>query len=83
MLPQRRQLNKPWERDAESGEEWFTERRVSIAKKKSRTQMQWHLQLAGDWHSTLETAVPRSDPHMMRVLFLTFRNVLYYPRRAT
>lgn len=52
-------------------EEWFSERRVSIAKKKSRTQMLWLLQLAGDWHSSVETATPHPHPHMMRVMIVS------------
>jgi len=55
---------------ARDREEWFSERRTSIAKKKSRTQMLFLLQLAGDWHSSVETATPHPHPHMMRVQIL-------------
>ena len=56
---------------AGDAQEWFSERRVSIAKKKSRTQMLWLLQLAGDWHASVETATPHPHPHMMRVMIVS------------
>ena len=54
-----------------SVQEWFTQGRAAIAQKKSRTQMQWMLQLAGDWHASEETAVPHPEPHMMRVMLVS------------
>ena len=56
---------------AGDAQEWFSERRASIAKKKSRTQMLWLLQLAGDWHASVETATPHPHPHMMRVMIVS------------
>ena len=29
------------------------------------------LQVAGDWHSSVETAAPHSNPHMMRVMIVS------------
>ena len=56
------------------GQEWFSQGRVAFAQKRSRTQMQWVLQLSGDFHPSEETAVvPHQEPHMMRVLVILSR----------
>ena len=57
-----------------SAQEWFSQGRVTFAQKRSRTQMQWVLQLSGDFHPSEETAVvPHQEPHMMRVLVILSR----------
>ena len=53
---------------ARDREEWFSERRTSMAKTKSRAQMRFSLQIASDWHASVETATPHPHPHMMRVM---------------
>ena len=61
-----------------SAEEWFSQGRVAFAQKRSRTQMQWVLQLSGDFHPSEETAVPALEPHMMRVMLVS--NLAVPPR---
>ena len=66
-------------RRAKSIEEWFSQGRVAFAKKKSRTQMQWVLQLSGDFHPSEETAVPNPEPHLMRVpVLLRFATEVFF-----
>ena len=55
-----------------SAQEWFSQGRVAFAQKRSRTQMQWVLQLSGDFHPSEEPAVPHPEPHMMRVPVFSF-----------
>ena len=48
------------------GNNWFSERRTELARKKSRTQSLWNLFIAGDWHAGSEKAQPQLRPHLMR-----------------
>ena len=53
------------------GQQWYSDAKVQFVRKKARTQNLWNLQLAGDWHPSLETVPLPSSPHMMRVMLVS------------
>ena len=48
-------------------QQWYTEPRVQMMRKKVRAQSLWNLHLAGDWHYSVETMPVAVQEHMMRV----------------
>lgn len=54
------------------GQQWFSEQRAALTRKKSRPQALWYLHLAGDWHPHYETENSNSaTPHMMRCMLVS------------
>ena len=53
------------------GKDWYSDRRTELARKKSRTQSLWNLQLSGDWHGSSETSRHRAEPHLMRCMLVS------------
>ena len=53
-------------------QQWYSEQKVQYLRKKCRAQNLWNLHLAGDWHPSMEEALPRSSrQHMMRVMLIS------------
>jgi hypothetical protein len=52
------------------GQNWFSDRRAELTRKRSRPQSLWNLHVAGDWHSSLETVPTATRPHMMRCMLV-------------
>ena len=48
------------------GKDWFSEGRTQMARKRSRTQALFQLQLSGDWHPDSDTGPPIAKRHLMR-----------------
>ena len=53
------------------GNGWFNDWRTLMARRNSRTQSLFILQLAGDWHPEHETARHAPRPHMMRTMLVS------------
>ncbi len=62
------------------GQQFLTEARTKMLRKKARTQALWNLHLAGDWHQDHETKALPPRPHLMRVMLVS--NIAVDQRRA-
>ena len=52
--------------------QFYGELKSQWIRKRARTQALWNLQLAGDWHPTVETKMQiRARPYMMRVMLVS------------
>ena len=53
------------------GQQWYSDAKTQFVRKKARTANLWLLQLAGDWHPSMETMPLPARPHMMRVMLVS------------
>ena len=49
---------------------WYADNRLQFIRKKARTQSQWTLHLAGDWHHSVEDMPTGRRPHLMRCMLI-------------
>jgi hypothetical protein len=50
------------------GQQWYTDARTKLLRKKARPLSLWNLHLSGDWHKDHETKPQPPKPHLMRVM---------------
>ena len=53
------------------GQQWFTEARTALLRRRARAQAAWNLHLAGDFHADLETKPLPPRQHLMRVMLIS------------